>query len=209
MILCDIGNSRFHFYYKGKIWHESIARDPKLEKYGNEKIYAVSVNEEGLERLKKTHEVVLINDHIDFDTTYKGIGADRAIACMAAPDGVVVDAGSAITVDIMEGGIHLGGYILPGLNRYEKIYASISPKLAKSLNLSVDIEALPQNTADAISYGIIASIVNIIKNSAKRKKVFFTGGDGAFFAKYFESSIVDKTLVFKGIEKIIKESGLA
>ncbi|MCV6608218.1 MAG: type III pantothenate kinase [Campylobacterales bacterium] len=209
MILCDIGNSRYHFYYKGKIWHEKIDKEPKFDKWADGlPIYAISVQDEALERLQKVRDVTLINKYVDFDTTYQGIGVDRAVACLAAPDGVVVDAGSAITVDIMAGGIHLGGYILPGLNRYEKIYASISPKLAKSINMAVDIEALPQDTADAISYGIIASVVSIIQRSAKNKKIYFTGGDGAYFAKFFDNAMVDNILVFRGMEQIIEENNL-
>lgn len=206
MVLCDIGNSRFHFYYKGKVWHEKVDTVPKINvpNFDN-KIYVVSVNDEALRKLQKEYEVILLNDKIDFDTTYSGLGIDRAIACSAIDDGVVVDAGSAITVDIMQNGIHLGGYILPGLNRYENIYSSISPKLAKSINLAIDIDALPQNTGDAISYGIIASIVEIIKKTAKIKKIYFTGGDGAYLGKFFDNSIVDNLLVFKGIEKVIKE----
>ncbi len=207
MVLCDVGNSRYHFYYKGTAWHKKCDSVPEITipNFDN-KIYAISVRDDALERLQSKYDVTLLNDKIDFDTTYTGLGIDRAVACSAIDDGVVVDAGSAITVDIMQNGIHLGGFILPGISRYEKVYGSISPRLAKSINLAVDIQSLPQNTGDAISYGIIASIVEIIKKSAKGKKIFFTGGDGPYLAKSFDNAIVDNILVFKGMEKIIKDN---
>ena len=41
--------------------------------------------------------------------------------------------------------------------------------------------------------------------AAKVKKIYFTGGDGKFFAKFFENSIFDNTLVFKGMQKALKD----
>lgn len=205
MLLCDIGNSRYHFYYKGKIWHESIDITPKIDPMFGSEIYALSVQKEALERLQRNYNVYLLNHLVSLDTNYKGLGVDRSAACLAIDDGVVVDAGSAITVDVIESSVHLGGFILPGINRYQAIYASISALLAKNINLAVSLDLLPQNTADAISYGILASIIQTIKQTAKNKKIYFTGGDGAFLAKFFPNSIVDNILVFKGMQKIIKE----
>lgn len=205
MILCDIGNSRYHFYCKGKTWSHDASSVPKIDtqQLGDE-IFAISVRDDAYERLAREYSVTLLNDVVDFDTNYKGLGIDRAAACMAIDDGVVVDAGSAITVDIMQNAIHLGGFILPGISRYQDVYARISPLLAKSINLAVDLESLPQSTGDAISFGMLGSIVEIIRKTAKGKKIYFTGGDGAFLAKFFDNSIVDNILVFKGMEKLLR-----
>ncbi|MGP1561040.1 MAG: type III pantothenate kinase [Helicobacteraceae bacterium] len=205
MILCDIGNSRYHFYFKGKIWHEDVKVAPNFDAKGH-KIYAISVNDAALERLQNSYSVILLNSFAALDTSYTGLGIDRATACLAIENGIVVDAGSAITVDVMQSFVHLGGFILPGLSRYQSIYGSISPILARSINLAVDLESLPQDTADAISFGIIGSIVELIKKTAKGKKIYFTGGDGAYLAKFFPNSIVDNSLVFKGMQKIIGDA---
>jgi type III pantothenate kinase len=95
---------------------------------------------------------------------------------------------------------------LPGIEKFRKSYKNISSKLDKQLNLNIDLNLLPQNTMDAISYGIIASIVNLLKQSVKNKKIFFTGGDGAFLARFFDNAIVDNLLVFKGMQKVIKST---
>ena len=47
---------------------------------------------------------------LKFETSYEGLGIDR-LACSFQDNCVIVDAGSAITVDIMEEGIHKGGFI--------------------------------------------------------------------------------------------------
>lgn len=52
------------------------------------------------------------------------MGLDRKIACAGLSDAVIVDAGSAVTVDIMKEGVHQGGIILPGLINLKKIYIS-------------------------------------------------------------------------------------
>jgi type III pantothenate kinase len=111
-----------------------------------------------------------------------------------------VDAGSAITVDVMQNRVHLGGYILPGLQAYQECYGRISNALDVGINPNIDFEILPQNTPDAISYGIIASITALLKETI-RDRVYFTGGDGKFLAKHFDNAIYDETLVFKGMMK--------
>ena len=205
MILCDIGNSFYHFYENGKIWKVLTKKQPELMQ--NVQIYYISVNDKAEQKLKKLYPLALnINKFANLDTNYVGLGVDRVMSCLAIEDGVIIDAGSAITVDIIQNNMHLGGYILPGIEKFRKSYKNISSKLDKQLNLNIDLNLLPQNTMDAISYGIIASIVNLLKQSVKNKKIFFTGGDGAFLARFFDNAIVDNLLVFKGMQKVIKST---
>lgn len=207
MILCDIGNSFYHFYENGRIWKHPSDETPKLELNGR-RLYYISVKESATKRLLDHYpEAIDLEKYLQLDSDYQGLGIDRAVACKAITDGVIVDAGSAITVDIMQNGMHLGGYILPGLQRYKHLYAEISPRLDKAIHFDVATHILPQNTADAISYGIISSIVCLMERSVKNKPIYFTGGDGPYFARHFDRAMVDNSLVFKGMTKIIKESG--
>ena len=204
MILCDIGNSFYHFYKNGKVWKISNKQNIELAK--DEEIYYISVNDKAEKKLKKLFPSALnLKKYAYLDTEYVGLGIDRKVACIAVEDGVIVDAGSAITVDIMQNSMHLGGYILPGFDKFRESYKHISPKLDKKINVNIDLVILPQNTADAISYGMIASIVTLLKKTIKNKKVYFTGGDGAYLAKYFDRAVVDNLLIFKGMQKIIKD----
>lgn len=204
MILCDIGNSNVDLYHDGKIWTQSLS---EFKSYNpKEKVYYICVNDSMAESLKNRKEFINIEKYFDFDSIYQGMGIDRVAACYSIKDGIVVDAGSAITVDIMSAGMHLGGYILPGISAYEKSYKSISSRLDVRVNPNIILDALPQKTEDAISYGIIKSIQLILQDSCSDKTIYFTGGDGKFFSKFFKNSVHDRSLIFRSMLKVIQES---
>jgi type III pantothenate kinase len=205
MILCEIGNTHYHFMHKGRIWRSPVNKKPELKFESSDPIYAISVNDPAMKKLRSLKPVTDLANHIDLDSNYRGLGIDRAVACMAIEDGVIVDAGSAITVDVMQNGVHLGGFIYPGLARFQQMYGAISPVLQKALNFAIELEHLPQNTGDAISYGVIAPLIHTIEKTARGKRIVFAGGDGGYLARFFEGAMVDQTLIFKGMEKIIKE----
>lgn len=205
MILCEIGNTHYHFMRSGKIWKKRVNEKLDLTVEGNDKIFAISINDLAFKKLTNSYQVVDLEPFVSLDTAYRGLGVDRAVACMAVDDGVIIDAGSAITVDVMQSGLHLGGFIYPGLAKFQQMYGQISPRLEKAISFGVDIDHLPQSTAEAISYGVIKPLIDTIKTIAKNKRVIFTGGDGGYFARFFDDAIVDHTLIFKGMEKIIKE----
>ncbi len=148
-------------------------------------------------------EVIDIKDLINFETTYVGMGVDRIIACVGYNDAIIVDAGSAITVDIMDNRNHEGGFILPGLKNFEKIYSEISSKLDFDINMKVNLDKIPLHTKDAISYSILKSIILPIKEIVKNRKIIFTGGDGKFLSQYFKNSVYKEDLIFENMKGII------
>ena len=206
MILCDIGNSTVDCYQEGKVWTLSHAQFKDFST--KERVYYICVNEELLSYLKHRGSYVDLEPYFDFDTIYQGLGVDRIAACCTINDGMIVDAGSAITVDIMSSGVHLGGFILPGLEAYAKAYRSISPRLDMPINPSIALDALPQRTNDAISYGVVKPLILMLEATCKDKRIFFTGGVGKFFSKYFTKAFFDRTLIFRGMLKTIKEAHL-
>ncbi|GHS90231.1 type III pantothenate kinase [Campylobacterota bacterium] len=205
MILCEIGNTHFHFKQNGRIWKISVNSTPDLSIEKDEAIYVISVNDHAFRKLARKYRTFDLSQLISLDTIYHGLGVDRAVACMAIETGVVVDAGTAITVDLMRDRVHLGGFIYPGLAKFKQMYSQISPHLQRAMTFSIEIDTLPQSTAEAISYGVVTPLVCAIRMLAKNKPIFLTGGDGAYFARFFEGAIVDQLLIFKGMEKIIKE----
>jgi len=204
MILCDIGNSNVDFYHDGKIWSQSL--DEFDDYTSKEQVFYISVNTNVNDILDKKNNFINIEKYFDLDTIYQGMGIDRVASCYTIKNGIVVDAGTAITVDIMSNGIHLGGYILPGLNAYEECYARISKKLDKRINPHVILDALPQRTEDAVSYGVMKPILMVLQETCRDKKIFFTGGDGKFFSTFFRNSIFDRALIFRGMLKVIEEN---
>jgi len=206
MLLCDIGNSFYHFYKNGAFWKEEAYKLPNLKT--KEPVYTISVNDKALKRLKEYYEVIEIAEFCSLNTGYVGLGVDRAFACMAIDDGVIVDAGTAITIDVMQGGSHLGGFVIPGFAALKGAFDSISDKLDVGVNFGVSLDMLPQNTKDAVSFGLLYPVISSIESASRGKFIHFTGGDGQFLSRFFDNSIVDELLVFKGMQKALKREGI-
>ncbi|TQR61136.1 type III pantothenate kinase [Campylobacter troglodytis] len=204
MILCDIGNSSINFLEDQKF--SSMNVEEFLGFQSEEKIFYISVNEGLKEHTAAKRNFINLEPYFQFDTIYSGLGIDRVAACYTVADGVVVDAGSAISVDVISNHMHLGGFILPGLAHYRKTYAEISLRLKCEFNTQISLDALPQRTVDAVSYGTFKGIYLLIDNAARNRKLYFTGGDGQFLANFFDRAIYDKLLVFRGMKKIIEEN---
>lgn len=199
MIFCDIGNTNAHFLIDGRLYIKSIEEFLKLS--FNEKVYYICVNDNVKSFLNAKKIFFDLEPYIKFDTKYNGMGIDRICVCKAINDGVIVDAGSAITVDIMRKGMHIGGYILPGLAAYNIAYASISARLQLNINKDIRLDRMPRNTTDAISYAVIKSIKLIIKNSTKNRKIHFSGGDGKYLAGFFKNAVYDEISIFKVLQE--------
>jgi len=201
LILCDIGNTTYHFLVNGK--HKKYFLDEKVPKF-DEELYFVSVNEKGTKRLlKKNPQAKNIKDILKFETIYQGLGIDRAVACSFQQNAVIVDAGSAITVDIIENGVHKGGFILLGLRRFMKSYPKISKKLKFDFEKNINLDKIPLQTKDAITYAMMKSIILPIKEVSLNKNIIFTGGDGKLLSKYFENSQYKKDLIFENMKRMI------
>lgn len=206
MYLCDVGNTNAKLNHNGKVWSLPISQFQHFST--SEKFFYINVNEKMRPILKEKSNFIDLEPYFNLDTIYEGMGIDRIAACMSVENGLVVDAGSAITVDIMSNGVHLGGFILPGLIASQNCYGAISPKLAVLLKTNVDLDVLPQDTPSAVSYGILKPIVSLIEENCKGKHIFFTGGDGAFLSRFFSNSVYEQVLVFRGMQKIINLHGL-
>ncbi|EQB3222078.1 type III pantothenate kinase [Campylobacter upsaliensis] len=204
MLLCDIGNSSANFLDDNKYFTLNI--EQFLEFKSEQKIYYINVNERLKNYLSTQNHFINLEPYFTFDTIYQGLGVDRIAACYTISDGVVVDAGSAIAVDLVSNFIHLGGFILPGIANYKKIYAHISPRLKSEFNTQISFDAFPQKTSDALSYAVFKGIYLLIKDVAKNEKLYFTGGDGQFLANFFDNAIYDKLLIFRGMKKLISEN---
>jgi len=145
-----------------------------------------------------------ISSLMHIEGEYETMGVDRKALCLSNKNGVFVDAGSAITVDVVENGKYIGGFILPGLKAYVESYKSISPILAIELNKEVSLEELHTTTKEQISYGIIASIKILIEKHSYGKNLYFTGGDGRLLSSFFKEGIYNEMLVFRGMIEALK-----
>ena len=210
MILCDIGNTTFHFKVKKKDFKINIKDTLDSLKDYKEDIYFISVNEKGTKKLKdKYPNATDIKELIRFKTSYKGLGIDRQVVCSYMKDGIVIDVGSAITVDVMKNGIHKGGFILPGISAFKRIYPQISKKLSFNLKNYINLDKIPLKTNDAINYALFSSIVLPILKIYKEYQVplYFTGGDAKLILQYFVDMPIKykKNLIFITMKKIIND----
>ncbi len=207
MTLCDIGNTTFAFFYKDKKFKVSV--DVELEELPTitSKIYFLSVNSKATKKfLKKYPKAINIEKFLNFDTKYQGMGIDRKVASHYVSNAIIVDCGSAITVDIMKNGKHKGGFILCGLKNLSSFYPQISQKLNFKFVNNVNLDKMPLNTNDAISYAILKSIILPIKDCEMKYNldIYFTGEDSKYLIKHFTNSKYKKNLIFNAMKKIIK-----
>lgn len=119
------------------------------------------------------------------------LGIDRWLAVVAAYQRylgpvLVVDAGSAITIDLIgpQGG-HLGGYISPGLRLMREALwqgtAKVQVDRVESLNMLVPGTC----TQDAVNRGCLLAVVATIEKLASQypASIVITGGDATVVAE--------------------------
>ena len=206
MILCDIGNSRMHLYDGESVIH--CSHEEGIARYGErDDLFFICVNEAVRREIEARNlPWTDLSDRHLLETEYAGLGIDREAACLGVVEGVVIDAGSAITVDVMERGRHLGGWIWPGIRAMLESYRNISEKLAVSLNPEVSLDRLPLDTRDAISFAILAPVKALVERYAPGKRVVVTGGDATIVAKVLPGAEIDEKVVFEGMKKLIKDN---
>jgi type III pantothenate kinase len=119
------------------------------------------------------------------------LGIDRWLAVVAAYQRylgpvLVVDAGSAITIDLIgPQGVHLGGYISPGLRLMREALwqgtAKVQVDRVESLNMLVPGTC----TQDAVNRGCLLAVVATIEKLASQypASIVITGGDANVVAE--------------------------
>ncbi|MCK9472501.1 type III pantothenate kinase [Sulfurimonas sp.] len=204
MLLCDIGNTTYHFFDE----HQSYKEDAELFMPSSvkEEVFYICVNKQVRELLKPLKNWIDLSEYVDRKNYYDTMGIDRIMACEAIEEGVVVDAGSAITVDIVKAGKFEGGFIYPGVRAMGECYKNISAALAYSFNFELDLDKMPKNSRDAISYGYIKLLQSEVKSY--KMEIYLTGGDAFEFAKLFPASHIDEMLLFKGMKNIMKKANI-
>ena len=205
-LLADIGNTHFHIYDGQKVVH--LSYHDAIERYRDKPLKYISVNSHIERQIGCMKGWENLSSKIVLPGQYDTMGVDRKALCLSHDNGVFVDAGSAVTVDVMERGIYKGGYIVPGVRAMLESYARISPVLETEFDESVDLTQLPLTTKEQISYGIIASIKTLIEKHKEKKPLYITGGDGKLLANLFLDAIYDEALVFKGMRYALQTSGI-
>ncbi len=221
MILVDVGNTRAAFFDGKKVWY--VKERDFLNFVPKVRCFYINVNPRLSEFLASNELFVDISPRVlkALNSSYKGLGSDRAAVCLAVKERektLVVDAGSAITLDFVSGGEHKGGCIIPGFMAQLAAFANISTKLACDYNENISLANLPLCTQDALSYGAVAPVVALVEklacelcgeggfmragkfNGDKSVEVVLTGGNGKILSKFIKGSVFDELLIFKGMQ---------
>ena len=204
MLLCDIGNTSYHFYDGHNCYKKSVQSfDPKTLQ---EEVFYICVNPRVKPLLKRLSNYKDLSEFVDYSRYYPTMGIDRIVACEAIEHGLIVDAGSAITVDLVKEGIFCGGYIYPGSEAMRKCYQNISSALDYPFNYALDLDIMPKNSQDAITYGYLKPLQSEV--NSHNMDIYLTGGDAKKMAKLFANAHIDEALLFQGMKKIIQRADL-
>ncbi|WP_298637149.1 type III pantothenate kinase [uncultured Umboniibacter sp.] len=135
------------------------------------------------------------------------LGVDRWLAALGAceiyHEAIVVDAGTALTVDYIAEGVFYGGIIAQGVG------LSVTNLLAGTDRVgTVSFESLPKvpaNTASAVGLGAVAQAVGLIKwlqeRWAPNAPLVVTGGDGPLLVPYLGEQVhYQEGLVLNGLK---------
>ncbi len=204
MLLCDIGNTSYHFLKEEEHFKESVTLfDPSTI---SEQVFYICVNPKIKNILKDLQNWVDLSKYIDMSRYYSTMGIDRIAASEAIENGIIIDVGSAITVDVVIDGKFVGGFIYPGLKAMNQTYKNISSALDYSFNFECDLDIMPKNSQDAISYGYLKTLYSEVMSH--NMNIILTGGDAKEFVTIFSDAEVDESLIFKGMKKIMKKADI-
>lgn len=142
------------------------------------------------------------------DTTR--LGVDRWLALLAANDKyrcplIVVDCGTAITVDVLGVGMmHEGGYILPGFGLMHQALGVNTASVAVSCDDKCSV-ALGKSTEECVSNGVLMSVVAVLEMLMRQRGggdellLVVTGGGGRKLLSVFPSAQWSESLVLDGL----------
>ncbi len=168
------------------VYLASVATEAINRKFQNE-VYA----RWGIETTILQSEKSCCGVHSGYDDAAQ-MGVDRWAALVAAHHQfdtamVIVDCGSALTIDVLAtDGSHRGGYILPGIKMQHRALQRGAAGIALE-GMENNINGWGTNTASCISLGVIEAMAALIERTTKRfaeelhakVDVVITGGDAA------------------------------
>lgn len=162
--------------------------------------------------------------HVGLNVAYRDIsrlGVDRWLAMVAAVrmfpgrSLMILDAGSALTVDFVAGdGQHLGGLIMPGVQMMAKALFKDTSRVA------VESLTLPQkwqpgcDTLSCVEQGVGAAFSGVVTEIGRYRDMHLksgglpltlvTGGDALWFAERFSGEVLNEPLlVMQGLLYIV------
>ena len=202
----DIGNTRIKWrLVEGEITHPSCAQTVDELRLPFEPVKEVwissvadkAVNDQVNDLMRERYDVVPQYARVDVNSSSilcayehpERLGVDRWLALLAARDQcegalIVVDVGSAVTIDLMMENQHCGGFIMPGYSmlqttllgqtariKFEGLSTSVSPTGGR------DTASCVSAGADLMFEGLAQSILSLKDRFDQSAQIVLTGGD--------------------------------
>lgn len=174
-------------------------------------------------QLKCPFHVLNAGSRLNLSLSYRepaAMGADRIAAAMALAEqgalpAIAVDAGTAVTYDVlaMRHGVpcHIGGAISPGLGTMIHALAAKAEQLPE-IPRELPAVATGRDTVGCLQTGVVWGFVDMVRGLVSRlchelesdARVVLTGGDAALLAPSIPGCSMDPCLVFKGLQVAAK-----
>lgn len=177
----------------------------------------------GIKNLLDIEPIFINSKDIPMEIDYKNlseIGSDRLVDAYASKviygkNSIIVDTGTATTVDVVYNGKYYGGAIMPGIQT--SLYA-IFQKASKIPKISLETpeKIIGKTTEECLRSGIIIGLAKGIEGiilgifeelKDNNFKVIFTGGlsDKIFHLVNIPNKIIDKDIMLKGLKIVALE----
>ncbi|WP_439182358.1 type III pantothenate kinase [Carboxylicivirga taeanensis] len=237
-LVIDRGNTQLKFgiFDQCKLIHSDLSDflDKKTIKQLNDRFHITQIiissvvkerHEELVTNLKTVTSAIIDLSHttpLPFEWQYNSketIGKDRLAAVAGAislyPDNdlLIIDAGTAITYELVSDGIYRGGNISPGLSmRFKALhhFTSRLPHLSKEANTPLVGSSTHEAIRAGVQHGLtfeIEGLIQALSSQYKRLKTIITGGDAEFFARKLKNPIfVHPNLVLIGLNRILEHN---
>ncbi|MGN8224818.1 type III pantothenate kinase [Gracilimonas sp. BCB1] len=151
---------------------------------------------------------------LDYETV-ETLGVDRFLACYGATNQtngsvVVIDAGTALTIDFMDqDSVYHGGLIAPGLSSFTGILPQKAPALP-SVELEIPETWPGKSTIDSLKWGqagfykmAMEGVLQQYEEAFGEFELFITGGDARKIENLLERECkVRPFLVFDGMQRL-------
>lgn len=234
VLLVDEGNTRLKCWWlqEGRLHRQAQVATleallPLLEADRPERVCLASVRgreaEEGWMQVMSARGLALDVAAVDparLPTCYQQpdkLGIDRWLAVMAIADAatpaLVLDAGTAVTLDVYhpQHG-HLGGYILPGLRLQQE---SLAAQTARVRFPEPDWSGVSPgtDTASSVGHGSVRALTALVKDVAASQErqpvLWLTGGDAPWLLPWLPDAVLAPDLLLRGMARYFQVPLLA
>ena len=227
-LIISVGNTniRYGIFKCGSLAMSGILTSlsaKHIKKESIDEAFCISVNKAKFKRFKMEYDWM---DVVEIKKKKRGIiseydidmlGIDRYMTVAECQRSmifpvVIIDTGTADTFDFINSkGIHIGGFITPGLTTMAKSLEKFTCGLKEVIPEDGELK-VGKNTEDAMKFGIytewVTKILAFVKMSEKvigKSTVIVCGGNSPRIKDYIKDAVIDEDFLLKAIYEYSKD----